>query len=338
LRTRVSIKDIAKKAGVSHSTVSRALRDSPLVSQETKERIRRLAEEMGYSPSAVARGLVTQRTHTIGLVVTSIADPFVSRITDGIEDVALNAGYSVFLCNSHADPERELAVVRTFHERRVDGVIVTASRVGSLYSSLLEELGVPVVLINNQRPGRYVYSVSTDNRDGARKAVDYLIKLGHRRIAYIGSQSRLYAHGERLAGYREALTAHGLSPDPRYIVADMEADDINRGRRAARDLLSLSPPPTAIFCFNDMTAIGVLVACREMGCRVPEDLSVVGFDDIAMAAFTCPPLTTVRQQCYELGREAMNMMLKLLNNQEASDLVLPAELVMRESCRALVEL
>ncbi len=329
----VSIKDIARAAGVSHSTVSRALRDSPLVSPETKARIKRLAEEMGYSPSAVARGLVTRRTRTVGMVVTSIADPFVAEVMRGVEDAAHQAGYSVFLSSSRAIPEREISVVRTFRQRRVDGVIVTASRVGSLYAPLLEEIQVPVVLINNQQPGTYTYSVSMDDREGAQMAVDHLIQLGHRRIGYIGCVHREASSQAREAGYRAALEAHGISPDPRWMVYPTETEDVQNGQIGLDLLLALPSPPTAIFCYNDMTAIGVLQRCYRRGIRVPDDLSLVGFDDIAIAAYTIPPLTTVRQPKYEMGYQAMEMVLDLLEDHPVEDVLVQGTLIVRDSCQ-----
>src|SRR5207245_10422415 len=154
-----SIKDIARAAKVSHPTVSRALRHSPLVKLETAERIRRIASTMGYRPSAIARSLVTRKTNTIGVVVTTISDPFIGEDVSGIEETANNHGYSVILANSNADPEREVKVVHSFHERRVDGILITSSRVGALYLPLLRELKVPIVLINNPHPGQFVHSV-----------------------------------------------------------------------------------------------------------------------------------------------------------------------------------
>ena len=194
----VSIKDIAKAAGVSHSTVSRALADSPLVAEETKRRVHRLAKEMGYSPSAIARGLVTKRTYTLGLVVTTIADPFVAEVVRGIEETALDNGYSVILCGSNAEPQREITAVRTLREKRVDGIIVTASRVGNLYLPMLEEVEVPIVLINNQREGRYVYSVATDNVHGGEMVTSYLLDLGHKRIGYIAGPEDASSSLDRL--------------------------------------------------------------------------------------------------------------------------------------------
>ncbi|MFN2166992.1 MAG: LacI family DNA-binding transcriptional regulator, partial [Anaerolineae bacterium] len=178
----VTIKDIAEAAHVSHTTVSRALKGHGRISPATAERIQRLALEMGYSPSAIAQSLVNQRTRTIGVVVTTIADPFVINIVNGIEDAAHEAGYSVFLSSSHNDPDREMAVVETFYRRRVDAVIVTASRVGSLYAAYLERFQVPIVLINSQAEGDYLHAVTSDDVQGAVLAVEHLLALGHRRI------------------------------------------------------------------------------------------------------------------------------------------------------------
>ncbi|HOR01171.1 MAG TPA: LacI family DNA-binding transcriptional regulator, partial [Anaerolineae bacterium] len=263
----VTIKDIARAAGVSHSTVSRALADSPLISSETKARIRRLADEMGYTPSAIGRGLVTRRTATIGLVVTTIADPFVAEIVQGIEDTALSQHYNTILCNSNAEPERELKTVRALREKRVDAIIVTSSRLGSLYMAHLREVGVPIVLINNQRGGDYTHSVLIDERCGGELAGSYLLSLGHERIAYIAGPIWAHASGLRLAGLRQALQARGLN-----VAADLVLPGNGRpegGVEAAEELLRRGLPVTAVFCYNDMTAVGVLAALHRAGRRLP---------------------------------------------------------------------
>jgi len=330
-RSHVSIKDIAKAAGVSHSTVSRALANSPLVALETKQRIQRIAQEMGYSPSAIARGLVTRRTATIGLVVTTIADPFVTEVVRGVEETALDDGYSVILCDSNAEPERELACVRTLREKRVDGIIVTSSRVGNLYVPLLEQLGVPIVLINNQHEGRYVYSVRTDDFQGGQMVGAYLASLGHRQIAYISNPPNAHSSLQRLAGCRAALREHGVDIPDEWVAP---GDGRISGGRAGMGLVLQRPPhPTAVFCYNDMTAIGALQAAKAAGLRVPDNLSLVGYDDIAFAVLVDPPLTTVAQDRYMLGQRAMGLTLSLLNKQEeAGDIVLTPHLVERASC------
>lgn len=327
----VSIKDIARVAEVSHSTVSRALHDSPLISEETKARVQHIAQEMGYSPSAIARGLVTKRTQTLGLVVTTIADPFVAEVVQGIEERALDEGYSIILCQSQSDPDREIAAVEILREKRVDAIIVTASRVGSLYLPRLEELSVPVVLINNQQEGRYVYSVGTDNVQGGQLAARYLLELGHTRLGYItgpewAAQSKL-----RLEGARQALRAQGLDFDPALIAqGDGRCEG---GQEAMAQLLRHTAPPTAVFCYNDLTAIGAMGAVQHSGRRVPDDISIIGYDDIAYTSYVAPPLTTVRQRKYEMGYQATEMALALLDGGEAVENVLvPGELVLRESC------
>ena len=332
----VSIKDIAKAAGVSHSTVSRALADSSLVAAETKRRIRRLAKEMGYSPSAIARGLVTKRTNTVGLVVTTIADPFVSEVVRGIEETALDNGYSVILCDSNAEPQREITAVRTLREKRVDGIIVTASRVGNLYLPLLEEVEVPIVLINNQRGGRYVYSVATDNVHGGEMATNHLLELGHRCIGYIAGPEGASSSLDRLQGYKRALQAHGIEFTDSSISSGNGWPD--GGEKGMRQLLALSSPPTAVFCYNDMTAVGAVSGAKRMGFRIPQDISVVGFDDIAFAAYVDPPLTTVEQRKCEMGQMAMRMLLDILAEADAvSDITLQGRLVVRGSSGRLGE-
>lgn len=325
----VSIKDIARAASVSHSTVSRALRDSPLVNPETAAEIQRLAKEMGYTPSAVAQGLVTRQTRTIGLVVTFISDPFVDRIVEGIEDEAASAGYSVFLSSSHADPERELDVVETFHRRRVDGVIVLASRVGRRYGERLGELGVPIVLINSQADSEYLYSVSADDEQGARLVLQHLLDLGHRRIGYIGSAFRRPSSLRRLAGYRAELEQAGIPFDSDLVVVPDTLNDLECGRLGLGPLLDAGA--TAVFCYNDRAAIGVLLASRERGIHVPGSLSVVGFDDIEPSWYVTPALTTVHQPRLEMGCRAVQMVMDLLAEVPVSDEWLPCRMIVRDS-------
>ena len=331
-RVSVTIKDIARVAGVSHSTVSRALSDSPLISSETKARIRRLADEMGYSPSALGRGLVTRRSGTIGLVVTTITDPFIGEVVQGIEETALSCQYNTILCNSNSEPERELKTVRALREKRVDAIIVTSSRVGSLYLAHLRGAGVPIVLINNQAAGDYIHSVIIDDLHGGELAGRYLASLGHRRIAYIAGPIWARASGIRLQGCRRALAEVGADIPPELVLFGNGRPD--GGVQAANELLHRGLPVTAIFCYNDMTAVGVLTALHRAGLRVPEDVSVIGYDDVAIAAHLFPPLTTVAQPKYALGQRAMEMALALINGEPGvRDVVLPPALVERESCR-----
>jgi len=325
-----SIKDIARIANVSSSTVSRALQNSHLISRGTAERIQHIAKESGYRASAIARGLVTQKTKTIGVVVTTIADPFVSEVVNGIEECGNDHGYSVFLANSNADPERETRVVHSFSERRVEGVVVTSSRVGALYRPLLSEMRIPIVLINNQHPGEFVNSVLIENVKGSSDVTNHLIQLGHRRIAYLGDRFGYQSDMERLTGYRDALERAGLPFTPELVVhGDGKCEG---GMSGVEVLLNLPKPPTAIFCYNDMTALGAL---RQLNLRkicVPRDISLIGFDDLFIASYTQPPLTTVRQPRRLMGRLAMESLLKLLAGEDsATTIKVPAELIIRES-------
>jgi DNA-binding LacI/PurR family transcriptional regulator len=329
----LSIKDIARMAKVSHSTVSRALQGSPLINPETAARIRRLAEESGYRASAVARSLVTRHTRTIGTVVTTIADPFAAGVVSGIEDAANDLGFSVFLANSNADPEREVRVVRSFEERRVDGIIVTASRAGAVYTSMIQKLRVPIVLLNNQHASEFVQSVMIDNITASAEITAHLIGLGHRRIAYIGDRFGGQSDTERFSGYRQALDSADIPFEPELMVhGDGKPEG---GIQAIAQLISLSRRPTAVFCYNDMTALGALRQLRSHGLRIPEDISLAGFDDLYIAQYTEPPLTTIRQPMRQMGRMAMETLMQLLEGSEsAHSIKVPGELIVRESTAA----
>jgi len=241
----------------------------------------------------------------------------------------------VLLANSNAEPEREIQVVDSFSQRRVDGILVTSSRVGALHGKRLAGTNVPVVLINNQRLsqqawGDYAHSVGIDNLAASCDIVGHLVSLGHRRIAYIGDRLGYQSDTERLAGYRATLRKADLTIDPSLIVqGDGKPEE---GERAAGHLLQLPQPPTAIFCYNDMTALGALRAAGNRGVRVPQELSIAGFDDLFVASYTSPPLTTIRQPKQEMGRRAMLILLQILAGEEPeSRILLPGELIVRGS-------
>lgn len=327
MQRSVSIKDIAREAGVSPSTVSRALHGHPRISEETVDRVRRLAEEMGYTPSLPARSLVTRDTATIGLVITHAADPFVGRLAIGVEEAAQSNGYSVFLVSSYRNADREQDVVHSLYERRVTGIIVSGSQIDCGYLKLRERFPLPIILINCPE---YPHSVSTDNRAGAHQAVEHLVQLGHQRIAYVANR---YSYGtdlDRLEGYKAVLTQREIPLDERLIVEG--EGTLQGGFEAMQRLLALTQPPTAVFCFNDLTAMGVLHALALADMRASRDCSVIGFDDLEMAAYYCPPLTTVRQPTYRIGQLAMQKLLALIQGRgEIQAEVLPAELIVRET-------
>ena len=333
---RVSIKDIARAAGVSHSTVSRALNGNPLVSEDTRVRIKALALEMGYIPNAVARSLKAQRSGMVGLVLTSLTDPFFAEVMAGIDAVAGRAGLCMLVSASHNDPEREMAVIETFHRRRVEGIIVAASRLTDRYRDRLAQIHVPIVLINQhaERSDASFHVVALEERLGARVAVEHLLALGHRRIGYLGLGNRERSNRERLAGYRDAMRAVGVAVSPAWTLVVPEAStqtdsDVGVGREKLAGLLSAGV--TALLCYNDRVAIGALRACRAQGIAVPCDLSIVGFDDLEPASWVTPSLTTVRQPRWEMGRLAMEMMLALLEGKQPDDCRIMPTLVVRES-------
>ncbi len=330
---KTSIKDIARLARVSHSTVSRALSGSRQVSASTADRIRKIAEDSGYRVSAAARALVMGRSHTIGVVVTSIADPFVAAVVRGIEDTAEKSGYSVVLANSNAEPEREVRVVRSFEERRVDGIIVTSSRVGALHIPEMERMAVPVVLLNNQHPSEFMHSVMIENVEASFHATQHLTRLGHRRIAYIGDRLGHQSDTERLTGYRRALEGAGLKLAKELVVhGDGKPEG---GGQAMAQLLALPKRPTAVFCYNDMSALGAMRQIRASGLSIPEDLSVVGFDDLYFAQYLEPPLTTVRQPMRQMGRMAMETLLHIFDGPHSThNLKVEGQLIVRHSTAA----
>jgi DNA-binding LacI/PurR family transcriptional regulator len=308
----VTIKDIARQAGVAHTTVSRALRGSPLISVEVSERIRRIANDMNYHPSAAARSLKTNRTRVLGVIISHIADPFFSEILQGIDDVAQAAGYSLFIASAQHDRQREQAIVKTMRENRVDGVIICSTPFGAGQGRQLLGEQTPIVVVNNQSAENYYYSIYHDDLDGSRQITRYLISLGHRRIAYLGNSLSGRTNLDRLSGYLQEMGAAGLIVPENYI-HEVESGLPESGTSGLQYFLSLPQRPSAIFCFNDLLAMGVMRGLRDAGISVPDDCSVAGFDNITYSAYTNPALTTLDQPKRHIGAEAARLLLELLN-------------------------
>lgn len=332
---QVSIVDIARIAGVSPSTVSRALQDHPRISPERRAEIQRLAESLGYRPNQMARGLVTGRSRMLGAVVTDVTDPFVAAVLKGAEAAAREAGYGLLFAMSNRDPAQELAAAETLLDHEVDGLIVISSRVPDRYVGLARssdrETGdqAPLVLVNNELVGPRIFSVRMDNAGGARAAVAYLRQLGHRRIAFVAGPERGRSNRERLDGYGQGIAANGLGPAAELIVHG--AGLLEDGPRALAALRALADPPTAVLCYNDLAAIGLLAAAARAGLRVPGELSVIGFDNIPLSAYATPPLTTFEQPTAALGRAAVESCLRALAGLPVANVVLQGRLVVRES-------
>lgn len=333
----VSIEDIANKAGVSHSTVSRALRNSPLISIQVREQIQALAREMGYIPNALAQSLHNSQTKTIGLIIRSISDPFFAGLVKGVEEVAKEKGFSLILSVSHGQLEQETDVIAEFHRRRVDGLLIADSQLTNSVPKFTIQRDIPIVLINRQAIGSLerLRSVGVNDKLGLKQAVEHLLFLGHRKIGYFGVENRPRSNQQRLLGYRESLAEAGIKPQaeweviiPRRYLEEQE-EEVLVGEEFGARLIAAGL--TAICCYNDMLAVGMLKACHKKELKVPDDISVVGYDNIALSRYVTPPLTTVQQPVIEMGREAALILIALMAGEQVEGQILSPNLVIRES-------
>lgn len=327
----ITLRDVARKAGVSVKTVSRVVNNQGEISEETRQRIASVIREMGYRPNLVARGLVTQRTHTLGLVVPDITNPFFPEVARGVQDVARRHRYNVFLCNSGEDKQEELNVLNSLAEQGVDGIIISPCY--STGENLVQFAAAfrPIVTINHMYAHPNISMILTENVHGAKLAVDYLVGKGHCQIGMVAGLEKSLNRARRIFGFTEAMKAHGLE----VIIENIEGvtPNVESGYAAALSLFAKQPQLSAIFVYNDLMALGVLQACRMLGRRIPEDCAIVGFDDIQMAGLIYPPLTTVHVDKYRLGQEAVGRLLEMLDQPEAnfSPISLEVELVIRQS-------
>jgi len=327
----VTIKDVARVAGVSPSTVSRALNDSPLIREETKERIRRIAEELGYERNELARGLVKGASGAIGLVIPDITNPFFAEVTRGVGEVAHARGYGVILCNTEEDPERERSYIGLLRRKRVDGLILTSVTAEDPYLKALARSKTPFVLVSRASQVVNAPYVGVDDRLGGRLAVEHLVELGHRRIGFIGGPPDVQSCVDRLAAYEAVLDERGIPIRDEWIMFSDFTQ--SAGHRAARRLLGGKDRPSAVFAANDVVALGVLQAADELGIEVPEELSVVGYDDISYAALPRIRLTTVAQPSFDMGRIAVEWLLSALEGGKTRRLyrLLTPKLVVRST-------
>ena len=333
-----TIKDVAALAGVSFTTVSHVLNDTRPVSAEARQRVLAAVEEIGYLPSAVARSLRKSETRIIGVLVPNVQNPFFAELVCGVEERCRLAGYSVFLCNSDNDPKRQQDYLRTLLEKRVDGLLLSAAGEAEALAQLFQRARVPLVTVDRLVPSARADRVSVHNRAGAFTAVNHLLDLGHTRIACISGPAEFEVARERVEGWRQALQSRGLQADDRLLVpSDFSSAG---GYRAARELLlgsqGLSAGKdrfTALFASNDLMAIGALRAAAESGCHVPEQLSVVGFDDVELGNYVFPSLTTVGCAYRELGHQAGQVLIDRIDNPKGvlRDVLLTPRLVVRES-------
>jgi LacI family transcriptional regulator len=329
-----TIKDVADQAGVSIATVSRVLNQNRYVSPELNERVRQAIADLHYEQNALARNLRRSESLTLGIIIPDSTNPFFAEVARGIEDVCFEQGYLVILCNTSEDPEKAAAYLSSLRQNRVAGVIIVSP--GELHTELRQSLRAkyPLVVADRLLPGLPIDSVISDNGVGAEQAVHHLLALGHRRIGvvvgnHLDTRQTIKA---RLNGVLRTLAEAGLAIDEDLIYTETDYTP-EGGYAAACSLLERPNPPTAIFAFNDLLAFGVVSYAYQQGIRIPEHLSVVGFDDINLAAYIAPALTTIAQPKYELGRKAADILLDRIHGElcPPRTLVLPTRLVVRQS-------
>jgi DNA-binding LacI/PurR family transcriptional regulator len=323
----ITIKELALRAGVSHSTVSRALNNHPAIARETVARIQQLAHDLNYVPSGFARSLKTNRSYMLGVIVHRIADPFYSEVLGGIQSMAHQFQYSVFVSAFENDMERQAGLIRGMFGRQADALIIgdsffTPERFNEL------QIHVPTVFIHNRATDILPHSIYHDDLNATRALTRHLIDLGHCRIAFGGNQRGGLLHQQRREGVVAELEAAGLELRREY---DLRAPDgqMSSGAQLAKQLLTLPERPTAMICFNDMQAIGVMQTLQQANLRIPEDISVTGFDDIPLAEFLYPALTTYCQPIRELGQLAAKVALHLLGENLNEPLVRESVITMR---------
>jgi LacI family transcriptional regulator len=330
-----TIRDVAERAGVSSATVSHVINETRFVSDGLRKRVITAMEELGYRRNALARSLRKGRTQTIGLILPDSSNTFFAELGHGIEEAAFSHGYNLILCNSDNDLEKEHLYIDLLTEKQVDGIILDTEEkdICSLHARIPKTM--PIVLIDRDLVNNDFDTVLSDSKQGGSIAAKHLIELGHTRIACITGHEYLASSIERLQAFKHSLDEVGLSLDPNMIAIGSFLPE--SGHIGALKLLRQKCPPTAIFACNDMMAIGVLRAAVELGLRVPDDLSLVGFDNIDLCNYTCPTLTTVAQDKAALGQKVIQHLIERISKNtipEVHDLV-PTNLVIRETTRAI---
>lgn len=336
-RRPTTIVDIARAAGVSKSTVSLVLKASPLIKAETRERVERAIEQLGYVYNRGAASLRTASTRFVGMIISDLMNPFFAELACGIEDAIYKAGYVPILANTNEDAERQTNVLKTMREYGVAGIIMSPAR-GTTAWNLAEFAGaaMPMVITMRRVEGSALSYVGPDNRSGARDAVEHLIALGHRDIAFLGGYATMTTQRERIAGYRDAMAQAGLRHDDELVFESMPTRA--GGREAVEAALKSTRRPTAFMCYNDIVAIGASFALSERGFTVGSDVGVIGFDDIAEAQHNAPPLTTVDAHTRQLGTYAADVLMAQIQGTSPGvvEYFGSTRLVVRRSCGATV--
>lgn len=331
----VTIMDVAREVGVSYSTVSRVINNFEHVHPETRQKVLEAIARLGYVANQQARSLAGGRSQVIGLLVPEIGNTYIGTVMRGIDAELAAAEYDLMLYTTHHRRIKESQYVAALTRGVTDGLLLLVPRNSQAYIESLYQRQFPYIVIDHQGFDDYSPAVVGNNWQGAFDATEYLLNLGHRRIGHVAGDQRLSAGVDRLSGYRAALEKYQVPYDPALVIEGRFSQE--ESYQAANALLDLAEPPTAIFAGNDMSAFGALEAIRSRGLRVPEDVSLVGFDDIPEAAYTHPALTTVRQPLEDMGRIATRMLLEIISTGKlpSKRVVVETQLIVRQSCRPL---
>ncbi|WP_372773262.1 LacI family DNA-binding transcriptional regulator [Mangrovibacterium sp.] len=330
----ITIKDIARLLGISPSTVSRALKDHPDISVETKKAVNDLAAQLKYQPNAIALSLKQSRTNTIGVIIPEIVHHFFSSVISGIEDVAYDAGFTVMICQSNERYDREVANANMLVAHRVDGVLVSIAKESTKFDHLnmMREKGIPLVFFDRIVPGMEADQVIIDDEEAAYKATRHLIENGRKRIAHFSGPGHLMIGRNRQLGYLRAINEAGLPVHPELII---QADNYEKAVVAVRQLADRGNLPDGLFATNDLTAVGAMQALQKLGVKIPDQISIIGFSDGRLSGITNPTLSSVDQHGYEMGTIATEILLQRILNSDDNytpvTRVLEGELVIRES-------
>ncbi|MBI5928768.1 MAG: LacI family DNA-binding transcriptional regulator [Chloroflexi bacterium] len=327
-----TIYDIAKEAGVSYSTVSRTLSGFEFVKESTREKVLAAANKLGYVPNQQARSLAGGPSNLIGVLVPTLANDYITQIIHGIDDELTKSSYNLILYTTNRHQGKEATYAAAIMNGAADALLLVAPLISDPYLDVLREQNFPYVLIDQADQSDQSTAVNTNNQKGAYEATQYLIQLGHRRIGFIAGLPQLNSAIERLAGYKKALADYGLSFHETYVAQGRFTSSY--GYTAAKQLLNLATPPTAIFAANDLSAMAAMEAIREHGLRIPDDISLVGFDDVPQASIGYPKLTTIRQPLHQMGQDGARLILERLANPsvEVRRITLETELIIRDSC------
>lgn len=332
-----SIRDVATKAGVAPITVSRVVNNNGYVNAETRARVEAAIVELQYIPNKLAQSLRFKKTNLLALIVSDITNPFWTTLTRGVEDAAVKFNYNVILCNTDENPQKQRNYVRLLLERQVDGLLLVPAYSNPDIVAEIRNQNVPLVMVDRRIPEVQVDVVRGNSIEGAHQLTNYLIQLGHRRIAILTGPENVSTSTERVIGYRQALGEAGIEIDPAMTIFG----EFNQasGAHMTRKILAMPQPPTAIFAGNNFIAVGVLKTLQEMGLPVPEAISVVAFDDLPLTLLIDPFLTVAAVPAYEMGYQSAQLLLsQIMGELEAGnrDIVLPTELIIRRSCQRIL--